>query len=538
MRADLEIYYDRFYTGIKVSGPREGLREIQGIHLDPFKPTQRRGVMPLTPMSLTLLRDAYPKAVVTRRLVDWLKTERSRREVQEIMYNSPRIDSPKLYDFQRQGVAYLKATKKWNLGTVRALVADDPRLGKTVQTLAAVGQDRYTPMLIVTMKPLIHYWADAVEDWGNFSNVAKPLTKGTVDAKIALLRDAGPGDIFIINWEVLRKMARFPARKFTTIIADEAHVARNRKSQVTKGFLHLRPSNIVLATATPIERGPQDYWSFMNALQPQEFRSYWRWVDWFCVSINNGFGNEIVGVRNVELLNDLLAPKVLRRKASQVANVPAKVHETVRVEPSSDLMVLYNLVRTEIEVEFEGQRLEIPNKLARMTRLLQVSVDPSMIGSSLSSPKAGIISALAQKYEGHQMVVYSSFIAGIELIIKELTAANISCVRYRGTDAEAQENAFVKGNAQVLVSHPKVGGIGKDYSNADIIVYFDLPLSATLIRQSIERTTKLGLEESRLIVTLVSTPIEKTVSELVATKLKTIRDVDILTEVLLAHKKL
>lgn len=535
MKADLEVYYNRYFTGIKVTGSRGDLEEIQGIHLDPFRPAQRRGIMPLTPMSLTLLRDAYPKAVVTKRLADWLNRERERRKVQEIMYVSPRIDSPKLYDFQRKGVSYLKATKKWNLGAVRALVADDPRLGKTVQSLAAVGQDRYTPMLIVTMKPLMLYWADAVEDWGNFSRSAKPLTKGSMNSKIALLQDAGPGDIFVINWEVLRKMARFPARKFNTVIADEAHVTRNRKAQVTKGFLHLRPNNIVLATATPIERGPQDYWTYMSALQPQEFRSYWRWVDWFCVTTNNGFGNEIEGVRNVELLNDLLTPKVLRRKASQVANVPEKVHETIRVEPSSGLMDLYDIVCTEIEAEFEGQYLEIPNKLARMTRLMQVSVDPSMIGSSLASPKAGVISALAQKYMDHQIVVYSSFIAGMDLIIKELTEAGVSCVRYRGD--EVQEEDFIEGRVQVLVSHPKVGGIGKDYSNADIIIYFDLPLSATLIRQSIERTTKLGLEEPRLIVTLVSTPIEETIAKLVATKLKTVQDVDILTEVLLVHKK-
>ncbi len=535
MKADLEVYYDKYHTGIKVSGPREGLRNIRGIHLDPFKPTQRQGVMPLTPMSLYLLRDAYPKVVVTRRLIDWFSEEKVRREVQETMYNSPSIDSSRLYDFQRQGVAFLKASSKWNTGAVRALIADDPRLGKTVQTLAAVGQNRYTPMLIVTMKPLILYWVDAVEDWGDFANSAIPLTQGSIDEKIKLLKGARPGNIFVINWEVLRKMSRFPSRKFNTIIADEAHIVRNRKAQVTKGFLHLRPNNILLASATPVERGPQDYWTYMHALYPQEFRSYWRWVDWFCVTENVGFGNQIVGVRNIDLLTDLLVPRVLRRRASQVANVPKKIHETVRVEPSSKLKNLYHKVYTEIVAEFEGQSLEIPNKLARMTRLMQISVDPSMIGSSLSSPKAGVISALAQKYEGHQMVVYSSFTAGIKYIVQELEQAGVSCVRYTGN--QVQEEAFIRGDVQVLVSNPRVGGIGKDYSNADIIVYFDLPLSATLIRQSVERTTKLDLREPRLIVTLVSTPIEETVAKLVATKLKTVRDVDILTAVLLTHKK-
>lgn len=535
MKADLELYFERYATGISVSGPREALREIRGIHLDPFKPTRRLGVMPLTPLSLILLRDSYPKAVVTRRLVDWLVEEKKRREIQESLYNDPAQDSSRLYDFQSQGVGFLKATSLWHSGSVRAIIADDPRLGKTVQTLSAVGQDRHTPMLVVTMKPLILYWADAISSWGNFSNPPIPLTNGSVQEKVSLLMNARPGEVFVINWEVLRQMSKFNSRKFKTIIADEAHIARNRKAQVTKGLLHLRPANVLLASATPIERGPQDYWTYMKMLDPREFRSYWRWVDWFCVTTFNGFGNEISGIRNVDLLNDLLVSKLLRRRSDQVANVPEKVYETIRVEPSENLMSLYDKVCTEIEVEFEGQELEIPNKLARMTRLIQLSVDPSMIGSKLPSPKTGVISALAQKYEGHQILVYSSFVAGMEYVIRELTQAGISCVRYKGD--EVQEKAFLDGSAQVMVSHPKVGGIGKDYSNADIIVYFDMPLSSTLIRQSIERTTKLGLKDSRLIITIAATPIEETVAALVATKLKTVRDVDILTEILLAHKK-
>jgi len=116
-----------------------------------------------------------------------------------------------------------------------------------------------------------------------------------------------------------------------------------------------------------------------------------------------------------------------------------------------------------------------------------------------------------------------------------LQSAGVSCVQYLGK--EDQERDFINKKVQVLVANPIVGGVGKDYSNADIIVYYDLPLSATLLRQSVERTTIIGLKNPRLIISIVSTPIEETVARLVSTKLKAIKDVDILTEILMDHKQ-
>lgn len=535
MKADLEVYFNRYFTGIQIQGPRQDLNKIRGIHLDPFKPRQNKGVMPLTPLSLQILQEAFPHTVPTIRLARWLTDEKRRRELQLAQYSLSDPISKRLYDFQNKGVTYLRSSRYWNDGQIRAVIADDPRLGKTVQTLFAVGHDRNTPMLVVTMKPLILYWADAIRQWGQFSQDAIPLTKGSITSRVDRLSKAKIGDVFVVNWEVLRKMSKFPPRKFNTIIADEAHVVRNRKSQVTKGLLHMRPENILLASATPLERGPQDYWTYMNAIRPYEFRSYWRWVDWFCATQYNGFGTTISGVRNVDLLKDLMTPIMLRRQASQVANVPEKIYETIRIEPTPRLMGLYDQIYKEVEVEFEDFSIEIPNKLAMLTRLRQLSVDPQMIGAPVRSPKKGVIGALAQKYGDQQMVVYCSFRSGIRFIAEELKSVGVTCVQYKGE--ENLERMFLTGQVQVLISHPQVGGVGKDYSNANILVYYDLPLSATLLRQSIERTTKIGITTPRLIITIVSTPIEETVSNLIATKLKTINDVDIHTSILLAHKK-
>ncbi len=528
-------------VGLEVWAGRKDIMKVRGAYVNPFKRIPK-GVLPLTPLSLDIIRKALPNAIINKDVLAWYGEELLRREVQQSAFHDAIYEdrNETLYPFQRKGVSYVEASGLWYDRDVRMIIADDPRLGKTLQAIASVATLNNSPILVVTMKALIEYWAHAMDEWGAKFNgkglTTIALTKGTIPQKLDILRAAVPGDVFVVNWEVLRKMQKFPARLFTTVIADETHIARNRKAQVTKGLLHLRPKNVILTTATPIERGPQDYWVYAKIIRPWEFKSYWMWVDWFCETVDGQFGLEIVGPANTDLLMDTLKPMMLRREIGQVGDVPEKIFKTIRVTPQPALMKMYNEIATKLFVEInDDYTLTVPNALARMTRLRQLSSCPPVLGLEMLSPKTGLVSALARRSAGNKMIVYTSFIDARTLIAAELNKEDISYIIYTGKEVQAQ--AFKKGNVQVLIVNPQVGGVGQDFSNASIIVYYDTPLSATLLRQSVQRTTKIGIKEPRLIINLVATPIEDAVAELVAKKLDVINDVDILTQILLAHEK-
>lgn len=533
MYAELEIYRNQT-TGIKVSGARKGLRNVRCLFLDPFKPSQLYGIMPLAPKSIEILKEH--NVAFSSHLVDWLFEDIKRREMQQEMYLSGLVLDKRLRDYQNKGLGHLVGSRIWGQG-VRALLADDPRLGKTAQSLiAATYIDRF-PILVVTMKALITHWVDSVLQWTSATPV--DASRGSVSERLEILSNAEAcNGIYITNWETLRKLTQpkvrksFPKQLYSTIIGDEVHILRNRKSQVFKGISYLRPGHALMITATPTERGAQDYWTILNFLKPWEFRSYWRWVSWFCESENNGFGSKIVGNKNEDVIRDLMGPMVLRRKVSEVADVPEMIFETIRAPLTDRLQNIYNDIASETLVDIADETFNVSNKLAEMLRLRQVSTVPSVLGLDVSSPKKGIVSALAKRFEEFQILVFSTFTQGMNDVISELIEGGVSCTKYTGQDAEVRE--FLDGKTRVLVANPSVGGVGLDLSNAKVIIYYDLPLSATILRQSMARTTKIGDHDPRIIFSVCCSPIEEAVSKLLAEKQNSILEVDILTSIL--HK--
>jgi len=319
------------------------------------------------------------------------------------------------------------------------------------------------------------------------------------------------------------------------LICDEAHVVRNRKAQVTKEFMKLRPQGAILASATFIEHGAEDYFPLLRVLRPWEFRSYWQWVGWYCETQFNGFGQTIVGPKNTDVLEDHLLPLAIGREAEKVSRVPKKVFETLHVKMPADLRELYTKLEEEILVEIaEDNVLPIPNKLARMVRLRQVSSAPRLLGADMDSPK---IQAVVDYIEGlpssMQVLIFTSFRMTATLVAQALNERGIGCEIFLGGSDLPTE--FIQKKVRCCVATPEVGGVGQDFSNAKVMMFIDLPLSATVLRQSLERTTAMGMKEPRLIVFVASTPIDYAVAEALEEKQKKIRAVDIYDFIMRRH---
>lgn len=518
IQADLEIHYNKFPVAIKVTGPNS--HKLRCAYSNPYA----RRKPPLLPLCLAAVENILaPRNVeLSSRLLEWIDQEKQRREQQQALIEELSFDE-RLRDYQRIGVGHALGSQAWSHG-VQSLLADDPRLGKTPQALC-IANSLQTPVLITTMKPLIEYWLDSVSQWTNFTPAHAGL--GTIKQRLELLSEAKKGHAYVTNWETLRKVqGKLKPTTFKTIIGDESHVIRNRKAQVTQGFLSLQPRHKILLSATPTERGAQDYFTSLSFLNPIEFGSYWRFVDWFCVLQNNGFGQEIVANQNQDILQDLLYTRVLRRRLEDVTDPPERIFETVKTGFQESLRPTYtDLVKSAIVV-IEDERFNVSNKLAEMTRLRQISTCPRVLGLKEKSPKDGVTSSLVEKYKNFQCVIFSSFNAAIEDLCKELAENKISFTRYTG-DTE-QEEEFKSGRTQCLVTNPAIGGIGLDFSNARIMIFYDTPLSSTLLRQSLARLTKIGLKDTQMIFFLSSTPIEQYISNLIAQKQSAVEEVDIL----------
>lgn len=545
VRVKIGSVYARPST-LKVQAPKDVLNII-GAYVSSFKHFDGWGEMPLTPMSIEIIYEKVGGSVqLEPEVVEWMKNEiTARRLLHAHLSGIQTFAHESLYSFQKTGVSFMSGTAAFpcNREGIRVLQCDDPRLGKTIQTAVAVlSSQENLPAVVFCLKSLIDYWIAQIQLWTPTVQVIK--LDGSVDERLGEMSErleAGEHCVMITNWAVLRKIKQVPRKtrnKIVTVIGDEAHVVRNRKAQVTEGLHTLRPRNAVLLTATPLERGPQEYFSYLKFLRPWEFNSYWRYLGWFCDTEYNGFGQSVVGTRNIELLKDLLYPMMLRRKAEDVADVPPKTFETIPITPSEEFEHVYDHTRRgvldQLFDETEHERRLHPNALQILTQLRQLSVDPSLLDLDLESPKLEVLHDLVEeRFSEERVVVFCSFNDTLKALAAKFTPCSIF---FSGDPQEIEDFNDPNNTIRVFFTTPQKGGVGQNLGASSIIIYYDLPLSSTLLRQSMERTTLIGKQEPQLIISLAATPTDYAVASLLERKLETVSDVDILTEVIASEK--
>jgi ERCC4-related helicase len=89
------------------------------------------------------------------------------------------------------------------------------------------------------------------------------------------------------------------------------------------------------------------------------------------------------------------------------------------------------------------------------------------------------------------------------------------------------DNDFVNGDTQVLITTPQMAGEGKDYSFAESVVMYELPLSARRLIQCMSRTIKLGVTTVANVDVLIASPLEQNIFELLERKKLHIEEVEL-----------
>jgi superfamily II DNA or RNA helicase len=155
------------------------------------------------------------------------------------------------------------------LGHRRFLLADEPGLGKTAQSVLAASLADAYPLLVVVPNVVKMNWAREVERW-------TPQRRATVIQGDGADIDAF-ADVFIVNYEILdRHLSWLSSIGLRGMVVDEAHFIKNLSSQ--------RSQN-VLALASRIRERAHD--PLMMALtgtplinDVEDFDAIWRFLGW------------------------------------------------------------------------------------------------------------------------------------------------------------------------------------------------------------------------------------------------------------------
>jgi len=186
------------------------------------------------------------------------------------MPEAPGLDrlSPHGMELMRHQARFVESAR---LGHRSYLLADEPGLGKTAQSLLAASVANAYPLLAIVPNVVKMNWAREVEMWT--PNRRATVIHGDGDSLDAF------ADVVVVNYDVLdRHLAWLGTLGFKGMVVDEAHFIKNLQSQRSKHVLSLAeqirrrtPGGnplLMALTGTPLINDVDD------------FRAIWQFLGW------------------------------------------------------------------------------------------------------------------------------------------------------------------------------------------------------------------------------------------------------------------
>ena len=504
--------------------------------------------LPLSWASCLALRSVFKDDLaIGSRLTAWAANERATRvDPANALRDLDTYEGDEdLFPHQRAGVVFLSTAR-------RALLADEPGLGKTAQTIRALKRlrdngEQVFPALVVCPNTLKKNWNREFGMW--WPGVKVQVISGSANQRRKQLES--DADVYVINWESLRShsrlasygsvaLARCPGcgghdekvtenrcevhRRelneidFKAVVADEIHRSKDPKSKQTRAlWAATGDADIRFAlTGTPIANNVLDLWSILHWLSPSEWPSKTRWIDRMVDTMLNAFGGMmVIGVK--PHMNDefyaTINPRMRRMlKARVLPWLPPVLKERRDVEMSTKQAKAYKQMRDLMIAELEGgSAITAPSPLTQTTRLLQfassyaeIDVDEitGEMKALLAEPSCKVDALMNDISNGDfgddSVAVCAVSRQLIELLSAAMTKAKIPHGLITGAQNEDERQQavddFQSGKIKWILFTAQAGGVGITLTAARRMVMLQRPWSLVDYKQALDRVHRIGSE--------------------------------------------
>jgi SWI/SNF-related matrix-associated actin-dependent regulator 1 of chromatin subfamily A len=375
-----------------------------------------------------------------------------------------------------------EVAKNFLITQKRAILADQPRVGKTLPTTAASLEN--LPALIVCPAIAKTVWEAA---FCKLSNASVRVVNGKNDAMKTTNHK-----VVIINYDLLQY---FNNAGFQTLVLDECHRIKNPKAMRTKSAMLLMKQipQVYALSGTPIPNRPIELWPILHGLGI--YRGGWfdfaaRYAKLWAAP----WGLDTSGASNIPELKALMKPHVLRRKKEDVF----KDYKDPQVS-----LITFDLPTDKREQQFDADALVAnPNALMAFEGLAEVMREA---GLRKVKPASEFIDDLLNS--GEPVVVFAHHKDVVAELVKELkTHKPVTVV---GDTPRAQRDkaieAFQAGKTKCIIGNIAAMSEGVDLSAADTIVFVECTWSTSALEQAssrVENITKNGIQPVIYILTI------------------------------------
>ena len=425
------------------------------------------------------------------------------------------------------------------------LLADEPGLGKTAQSVIAASVAGAYPLLVVVPNVVKMNWAREVERWTPGRRVTVVHGDGSdIDAF---------ADVFVINYEILdRHLSWISDFGFKGMVVDEAHMIKNTSSQRSRNVLAIADrirertpgtSPLLIAlTGTPLINDIDD------------FRAIWRFLGWtdgekpgpeLMAKLEHNGWTPADSAFYPEARQSVIEMGIVRRRKIDVAkDLPAKRVVDLPVELDDELgrgirdaerKLAEKLVArfTTIKNGKLGAKLS-DDAIIRMVCAqeleesnasadgLNVFTMVRQIGQAKASLAADYAAQLVRSVG--KVVFFAKHIDVMDAVEKQLAEAGLRTVSIRGDQTavyrQEQIDAFnTDPEVSVAVCSLTAAGVGVNLQAASNVVLAELSWTDAEQTQAIDRVHRIGQEEPVTAWRIVAAQtIDAKIAELIDSK--------------------
>lgn len=347
--------------------------------------------------------------------------------------------------------------------------------------------------------------------------------------RVAVSRNKRP-TILAINYDsvgmeaVVEPLDAVLQRTRTYLVCDESSRIKNPKAGRTKRTVSMSRMAAVrrIVTGTPITQGAIDAYAQFAVLDKgiigsQTFTTF---KAEYCVykTIRLGVGrsfDKLVGYRNLEKLQERMAPFSYRVLKDDCLDLPPKIYEKRYVELTKEQKAAYAAMKAGILASSIGSSGLAFTKMLRLQQLvgghLYLTDGDTERHEAIPSNRSEGLMELVEELNG-KVIIWARFIFEIQAISNALMKGygKESIVQYYGDVPDVDRAEAVKrfqedDTCRFFVGQPHSGGIGITLTAAESVVYYSNDFSLETRLQSEDRAHRIGQKKSVVYYDFIAT---------------------------------
>lgn len=406
-----------------------------------------------------------------------------------------------LWDHQKEGVAWLRDHP-------RALLADEPGLGKSATLLGGAVE----PILVVAPAMVLDSgtWDDEVNKFAFGADVTQVAYSSMMERERTARGGSRPTDRLLPE---LR-------RPWGTVIADEAHYLKGRKTKWTLAFKQLQAERLYQATGTPLPNWADEAFVPLQLMYPEktaprgELSSYWRWArEWFDVAPTRWSPMAVGDLRAdrtwEEFKRENWGDRLLGRLRDDVLDLPPLTVTPFRVRMGTTQRRVYNQLKKDFIAWLDsGTEVVAWNQAAQLIKLLKAGTGLEVLeaGAGHSAKLDALADILRDRPRPTLVVAHFRDTVAACVRIAESVGAEARVVDGGTTKAARRANvrAFQGGGLPVLVATIDTISEGMTLVAADQIIRVERSYRPSRNEQVIRRIHRIGQTRPCQVIDLIT----------------------------------